>query len=294
MYKIKIPATSANIGPGFDCLGIALNLYNEFYINEIESGLTIEGCEEEYNNKDNLIYTSMLKCFNKIGYKYKGIKIKIKNNIPISRGLGSSATCILAGIIGANEIANNPLSKKEILELATEIEGHPDNIAPALFGGMTVSILQNNKVYYSKINIKKGIKFFALIPNYKLSTNQAREALPHNIDYSDATYNVGRVSLLITALQNGDFKLLDIACNDKLHQPYRKKLIDNFDLIVNECKLNGSLGTFLSGAGPTILAITEEKNTNFKNNMKTLLDTLPTKWDIKELYIDSNGASSCF
>ncbi|SHJ61141.1 homoserine kinase [Paramaledivibacter caminithermalis] len=291
MIKVRVPATSANIGPGFDCLGVALNLYNIFYFEEIDKGLIIEGCHEEFSNEDNLIYISMKKCFEKIGYKAKGIKIIIKDNIPVSRGLGSSAACIVGGVIGANEIAGGVLSQEEILNLATEIEGHPDNVAPALLGGMTVAIQDNNNINYSRINVAKGLKFYAMIPDFKLSTKESRGVLPKEIPYKDGVFNVGRVSLLITALTNGEFNLLRTACDDRLHQNYRGKLIDGFDEIKKKCEDLSCLGVFLSGAGPTIMALLcEDGNENFYIEIQEFLNTLSKKWEVKSLDIDFVGA----
>lgn len=291
MIEIKVPATSANIGPGFDCLGIALNMYNRFYIEEIECGLEIWGCDKAYSNENNLVYTSMQKCFEIIGHTQvkSGIKIQIKGHVPVSRGLGSSATCILAGVMAANELSNGNLSKNDILEICSEIEGHPDNITPALFGGMTASIKEGSKIYFEKIKLPYGIKFCSIIPDFTLSTKKAREVLPDNIPYKDGTFNVGRVSLLIAALINGDFDMLRIACKDKLHQTYRANLIDNFNEILNKSNSSNSLCTFLSGAGPTIMVILREEETDYLKHMESFLGQLKNKWVIKELKLDVNG-----
>lgn len=291
MIRIKVPATSANLGPGFDTLGLALNLYNIFEFCEIEEGLEIIGCEDIYNNKDNLIYISMLKVFEKIGYYPKGIKIIIDSNIPFSRGLGSSAACILGGVMGANELAGGHLSEEEIFKIATEIEGHPDNIAPALFGGLIVSVADDNQIYHNKIHVASGIKFVALIPDFSLSTKSAREVLPANIPYKDGVHNVGHVSLLISALNNGRFDLLKVALKDKLHQIYRSQLILGFDEIINKCYELNCLGAYLSGAGPTIMAIIHNENDDFKNRIKDYFLENNLQWDVKELTVDFNGAT---
>ncbi len=291
MIKVKVPATSANLGPGFDTLGLALNLYNTFSFEEKLEGLEINGCDPSYANEKNLVYTSMLKTFDKIGYKPKGVRIDMNTDIPISRGLGSSAACILGGVIGANELAKVYLSKEEILDIATEIEGHPDNIAPALFGGLIVSVMKDNNIYYDKINIANGIKFVALIPDFTLSTTKAREVLPSTISYKDAVYNVGRVSLLLSALSNGRFELLKVALEDRLHQPYRKKLIPRFDEILNKCYELGCLGAYLSGAGPTLMVIIKDNDMSFTIKIKTYLNSINYNWDVKELNLDLDGVS---
>lgn len=291
MINVKVPATSANIGPGFDTLGLALNLYNRFSFSEISEGLEINGCKEYNTNEDNLVYTSMLKVFDKIGYTPKGIKIEIDTDIPASRGLGSSATCILGGVIGANKLANSPLSKDEILEIATEIEGHPDNIAPALFGGLVASVVDNNKIYYNKINITNGIKFVALIPDFTLSTSSAREVLPKTIPYEDGVYNVGRLALLLSAFSNGRFDLLKTSLEDRLHQPYRGKLIFGLDDVIDKCYKLGCLGAYISGAGPTLMAIVQSDDKDFKSEIKEYLNFNNYNWDVKELYLDLQGTT---
>ena len=289
MIRVKVPATSANIGPGFDALGLALNLYNSFTFEEITQGLEIIGCDDRYNNSDHLVYTSMLKTFKKIGYKVKGIRISMDAHIPVSRGLGSSATCILGGVIGANELAGCPLSKDEVLNIATEIEGHPDNIAPALYGGIVVSIMEKNMVYFSKVHAAKGIKFVALIPGFILSTKEARNVLPSTVPYRDAVYNVSRVSLLISALANGRLDLLEQGVKDALHQPYRGNLIPYFNDIINISKTLGALGIYLSGAGPTIIAMVNKEDTRFTIGIRDYLKSIGLNWEIKELELDLTG-----
>ncbi|HBJ2609031.1 homoserine kinase [Clostridium botulinum] len=289
MVEVRVPATSANIGPGFDCLGVAVNIYNKFFVEEIEDGLIFEGCADKFKNENNLIYVAMKKCFDKIGYKPTGLRIKIESDIPVSRGLGSSAACVVGGIVSANELAGGALNKKELLDLAVEVEGHPDNVNPAFCGGMTASISDNREVIYSKVKVSEGIKFCALIPDFTLSTEKARAVLPKSIDYKDGIFNVGRTALMISALNNGDFHLIKYACKDKLHQDYRAKLIENFYSIKEECEKLNSLGVFLSGAGPTIMVMLKEEDKRFSKNIKSFLETLKNKWEVRELKIDKLG-----
>ncbi|APC85292.1 homoserine kinase [Clostridium botulinum] len=289
MVEVRVPATSANIGPGFDCLGIAVNIYNKFFVEEIEEGIIFEGCADKFKNENNLIYVAMKKCFDKIGYKPTGLRIKIESDIPVSRGLGSSAACVVGGIVSANELAGGALNKKELLDLAVEVEGHPDNVNPAFCGGMTASISDNREVIYSKVKVSEGIKFCALIPDFTLSTEKARAVLPKSIDYKDGIFNVGRTALMISALNNGDFHLIKYACKDKLHQDYRAKLIENFYSIKKQCEKLNSLGVFLSGAGPTIMVMLREEDKDFSKNIKSFLETLKNKWEVRELNIDKLG-----
>lgn len=290
MINIRVPATSANLGPGFDSLGIALNLYNKFSFQETSEGLEIIGSLGDEEDRDNLVYTSMLKTFDFIGYKAKGIRIHIEANIPVSRGLGSSASCILGGVMGANQIAGSPLSIDEIFKLATEIEGHPDNIAPGLFGGFISSLMEGESIYYNKIDIVQGLKFIAIIPDFTLSTKKAREVLPERILYKSAVENVSRVSLLISALSNGRFELLKPALKDNLHQPYRGKLIQGFDEVLNKIYELKGLGGYLSGAGPTIMAITTEDDNSLKKEMKAYLKSMDYNWKVIDLKVDLEGA----
>ncbi|MCT4595171.1 MAG: homoserine kinase [Anaeromicrobium sp.] len=289
MIRVQVPATTANVGPGFDALGIALDLYNVFYMEEIDSGLIIEGVDEEFKNEDNLIYQSMVTTFEEIGYRPKGIRIKVESNIPVSRGLGSSATCIVGGIMGANALGGSILDKYGILKIATEIEGHPDNVAPCIFGGMVTSIYDKGEIHYSKIPVKNDYSFCPLIPNFKLSTSEARGVLPEVVDYKKAVFNVGRVALLIGSLVNGEDELLGLACDDVLHQPYRGGLIRDYDNIVNAVKEAGVKGVFLSGAGPTIMTIVRE-NHDYIKRMNDYLSMLEDNWIIKDLKIDNGGA----
>ena len=291
MIKVRVPATSANMGPGFDCMGIAVNLYNTFGFKEIEEGLKFSGMPEEFCNEDNVIYTAMKKCFEKGNYKYKGLEINILNqDIPISRGLGSSSSCIVGGLIGANEIMGGKFSRDEIFEMAVEIEGHPDNVAPAVLGGMVVAIKEGDRFYYDKVKVKDDLKFVPIIPNFRLSTKEAREVLPTSLSMQDGVYNVGRAALMVSAFNNGNYELLKYACKDAFHENYRSKLIMGFDDVKNESYKNGALASFLSGAGPTIMSIISSEEKNFKDNIKKYLNDKSFCWDVHELSIDNEGA----
>ncbi|WP_125152827.1 homoserine kinase [Clostridium rectalis] len=290
MLEIKVPATSANFGPGFDSLGVALDLYNKFYIEEIEEGIIIEGCDEVYKGKENLIYKSMEECFKIVNYIPKGVHIKVEAQIPLSRGLGSSASCIVAGLLAANEISGNKLNKKDILNLATKIEDHSDNITPALFGGMTVSISHKEETLFNSISVPDKICFCAIIPKFKLSTKEARAVLPKEVSYKDAVFNISRVSMLISSLYNSNLNLLKVACEDRIHESYRGTLIDNFEEVISICEELKCLGVFLSGAGPTVIALVEEGNLEFFKRLKERLIIFNSTWSIKKLRLDNFGA----
>ena len=293
MIKVRVPATSANLGPGFDSLGIALNIYNEYEFELKESkGLFFEGFEEEFQNEDNIIFMAIKKVFDKYDFKFNGIRIKIiKQDIPISRGLGSSSSCIVAGLIGAFALMNMEINRDEILSLAVDIEGHPDNVCPAIFGGLVSTIMvDNKKPLYNCVEVKDGIKFIALIPRFKLSTEKARAILPKEVLFGDCIYNVGRAALLISCFPNGNYALLKEATKDRIHERFRSKLIDNFDKVYNKSLELGTLSCFLSGAGPTLMAIVDNKDISFVGNFTNFMKEQNINWDIKELKIDKHGA----
>jgi homoserine kinase len=175
------------------------------------------------------------------------------------------------------------------LEIANEIEGHPDNVTPALLGGMVIAIQDKGKVYYDKIKLSDNLGFCALIPDFTLSTKEARAVLPSKLSYGDAIYNISRASLLVTALTNGSYDLIKYACDDALHQPYRSKLIPGYEEIVQKSKELGCLGVFLSGAGPTIMVLLPKDNNEFTNTIQGFLETLQNRWLVKELDIDNEG-----
>ena len=293
MIRVIVPATSANLGPGFDSLGIALNIYNEYEFELKESkGLFFEGFEEEFQNEDNIIFMAIKKVFDKYDFKFNGIRIKIiKQDIPISRGLGSSSSCIVAGLIGAFALMNMEINRDEILSLAVDIEGHPDNVCPAIFGGLVSTIMvDNKKPLYNCVEVKDGIKFIALIPRFKLSTEKARAILPKEVLFGDCIYNVGRAALLISCFSNGNYALLKEATKDRIHERFRSKLIDNFDKVYNKSLELGALSCFLSGAGPTLIAIVDNKDISFVSNFTNFMKEQNINWDIKELKIDKHGA----
>ncbi|MEG0823732.1 MAG: homoserine kinase [Erysipelotrichaceae bacterium] len=229
MVTIKVPATSANIGPGFDSLGIALNLYATYSFEELSTGLVIEGCEERFQNENNLIYVAYKLTMDYLKLPIKGLKLCVSTDVPVSRGLGSSATCVVGGILGANAIANYPLTKEEVLMLATKLEGHPDNVAPAIYGGLTASLMFNDQPYSIKYDISKELHFFAMIPDFETKTSDARKVLPTSVSYHDAIHNASHVAVLMKALETANSELIKLSLDDCLHEPYRKSLIKGYD-----------------------------------------------------------------
>lgn len=258
MVSYKVPATSANIGPGFDCLGMAVNIYNTISFEETDKGFEIEvigdGSDTVPLDENNMAYETAKYFFDKVGYKFKGLKIKIHNYIPIARGLGSSSSIVIGALLCANDIAGTNMSKDEILNIANEIEGHPDNVTPALVGSITASVILGDTVEYKKIIPPDMLDTIVLIPEYEMSTNEARKILPKTYDRQDCIYNISRASLLIMAMITSDYELLSKVVDDKIHQPYRKSLIKEYDFFENIMKSNGALATFISGSGSTLMA----------------------------------------
>ncbi|WP_313342947.1 homoserine kinase [Sedimentibacter sp.] len=286
MVKVTVPATTANIGPGFDTLGLALNLYNTYTFEEINEGLVFEGCLDRYKNKENLVYRSFAKTAKLLGKNVSGLKITMDIHIPVSRGLGSSSACIVGGVFGANALLHGNLSRDELFKIAIEIEGHPDNVAPAVYGGLTASIVEN-EVYSVNYNISDKIKFCALIPGFETSTHEARKILPSEVSFKDAIFNVSRTAVLLKALEEGNFKLINVSLKDMLHQQYRKTLIHEYDEIEKICMENGAHAFFISGSGPTLMNITDDPD--FIKNMENSIKYLKNKWDMKFLSADKLG-----
>ena len=266
MIKIRVPATTANLGPGFDCLGLALKLYLNLEIEEIGEGLVIEyqgeGSEKFLAKKkeDTLIWKSInlvLKRANKDIHK-KGIKIKILNEIPVTRGLGSSASAIIGGIVGAARLYNINLTNQEMLELALSLEGHMDNIVPALIGGLTLAYKTGQEeIKWAKIKTPLDLRVVAAIPDFTLSTGKMRGALPQKVALPEAIFNLSRSALLVNALQNSDWEVLAEAMEDRLHQPYRIPFIPGIEDMFSQIKKTGLAGAALSGSGPSVVSLTK-------------------------------------
>ncbi|MBK5245231.1 MAG: homoserine kinase [Eubacteriaceae bacterium] len=290
MIKVQVPGTSANIGPGFDAFGLALGIYNTFSFEEKSDGkLTIRGVERKYQSTTNLVYRSMQMVFKQTDCHPKGIYIHSAVNIPISRGLGSSATCIVGGLFGANALCGNPLTTAELFDMAVTLEGHPDNVAPAIFGGLVVSMNDQGKNIYIKNEVHPCYEFYALVPDFNLSTTDARKVLPKKITYSDATHNLPRATMTYLALTNGSEEILKVSMKDRLHQPYRKKLIPHYDVITRKARDLGCLNTCISGAGPTILAINSVSNQGFETEMTRYLTEKMPGWRLLALTPDNKG-----
>jgi len=285
---IRVPATTANLGPGFDAFGCALNLYTDVTFEETDFGLEITGCDEAYTGPDNMAYTSYCAVLASLSEEIRGVKIHIESQIPICRGLGSSAALLVAGAMGANVLRGNKLSTQGLLNITNAMEGHPDNLAPAFYGGLTASMVDNGLPVTVSFPLHPNWEFLALVPDFDLPTPLARSVLPKDVSRADAIYNIAHGAMVLKALELGDEKLLRNAMQDRLHQNYRRSLIQDYDAIEALVRTTGA-AFCLSGAGPTLLCITLDSKLEEK-----LAKKLPTvtkaNWQMLPLHVDFQGA----
>lgn len=303
-FSVKVPATTANLGPGFDCLGLALPIFNTITVEEtVMPGTGIEiNIIDETNEQDiisipvdenNIVYKAIELLYNSIGQTPSELKITIRTQIPIARGLGSSASVIIGGLVAANELLGRPADEAVLLSIATEIENHPDNLTPALVGGFVISSLEDDgSVAYSKIDWPKEWKITVCIPDYELSTSIARSVLPQEVPMKDAIFNLKRSAMLIQAVNTKDEKLMKLALNDRLHQQYREKLIPGLKEIKEALKHEENvLGVVISGAGPAINIISNGNNMDqIKEKVSKIWSDMNVKSKILTLPVEESGA----
>ena len=282
MVRIKTPASTSNLGVGFDTLGLAFNIYNTFDIEESDS-FSLEGIDDAYNNEDNLF----LKAY-RIGSGYFGtqkpIKVSFNCEVPISRGLGSSSTFIVGGLAAASYMNTKTINKEAIFQLAARMEGHPDNVAPCIFGGLTASTKIDNKFITKPLDLSRDWKFTCFIPDYEVSTEEARRALPDTYPKEVAVGNTSKAILLVNALASGDLELLKSVAKDEIHEPYRKPLIKEFNEVENILNESNNGVFLISGSGSTCLFIHMDE---LKDISK--IKDLQSNWQIKEVNPALNG-----
>lgn len=268
MISIKVPATSANLGPGFDTMGMALNIFNIFYVEKSED-LVIENVEEEFKNRNNLFVIAYDRALATKNIK-ANIYVKFETCIPLSRGLGSSSSLVVAGVLAANHLYNLALTKQEMLNICNEIEGHPDNIAPCLLGGFVSTVIDKSIPHCKKIDVNEKFKFTVMIPNFEVKTTAARAVMPKQISIEDAVYSLSRAVSLCFALQDGNEERLAISFDDKIHEPYRRTLIPDFFDLRDEVLKKGALAFMISGSGSSCIAISTDKEFSRKIDTKKL------------------------
>ncbi len=261
MIRVQVPATTANLGPGFDCLGMALELYNVVEMFPAPRGLSIEvsgeGAADIPKDENNLVYQAARRVFSQVGYTMAGLRLRMFNQIPLARGLGSSAAAVTGGIIAANLFTGGKLSTSEIITLAGSIEGRPDNVAPAVLGGIVVTVQVDGEIKCIKIAPPHDLKCVVASPDFALFTKASREVAPSQVLFQDAVFNIGRVAMLVAALQQGNLNLLGVAMEDRLHQSFRQAMIPGLKKVLAAAKLAGARGVTLSGAGPSVIAFSD-------------------------------------
>ena len=266
LVRVKAPATTANMGPGYDCLGMALDVWNTIEIEVLDSGepvveITGEGAGELETGRDNLVYRSMEFLFQDAEQEMPLVRIRCDNAIPLARGMGSSAAAIAGGLVAANAMCSQDYTPNDLLEMAATIEGHPDNVAAAVLGGMQLVISdkteEGSRLYTVPINVPPELHAVVFVPQVRIATEDARAVLPEKVTVADAVHNMGRVGLLVASMATNHPEYLAIATQDLLHQPYRQPLFPAMKVIFKAALDAGALGVFLSGSGSTVLALTQ-------------------------------------
>ena len=305
--SVKVPATIANIGPGFDCLGMAIPIYNTITIEETVlpgTGVEINVISEDEAvdelsiehmelNENSLVYKAVELLYNSIGQNPAELKINIHSNIPIARGLGSSASVIVGGLLAANELLGNPADEAALLSIATEVEGHPDNATPAIVGGLVLTATDDDgSIVYRKLPWPEDWVLTLCVPENELATEISRSVLPAEVPMQDAVYNAQRMAMFVQALYTADENLMKMALKDRLHQPYRMKLVPGLERLMQNLKHEESvLGTVLSGAGPSVLVISKKNGLDkIKTIIKDTWNDLNIGVQLYNMPIEQNGA----
>ncbi len=301
VFQVSVPATTANVGPGFDCLGAALTRYNKFMFSqsEKENGflqITVDGmgASQVSTDESNLAYVAFCEFFHALKQPIPGIHLHIELDVPLARGMGSSSTAIVGGVLGANALAGFPLGIDALAQLATRIEGHPDNVVPALLGGCQLSTVDEaGRSMFCAIPWQDSIVPILVVPAFEISTAQARQVLPLQYSRSDAVYTLGHLGLLIRALETGNGEWIRVALDDRIHVPYRETLIPGYREVVDVALESGAYGVTISGAGPTLLALGSPQRAN------AIASAMAQAWqslgvdivDASPLRIDTRGST---
>lgn len=258
---VKAPATTANMGPGFDCLGMALDIWNTVTVETGASGFDISGEGKDSLPKDatNLLYRSFARVYERIGKPVPSVRIRCRNEIPLGRGLGSSAAAAASGLLAASELSGASIPANRLLALAADIEGHPDNAAAAIMGGCRIVVNEGDALITASVSIPAYLKTVLFVPDVPMPTERARGILPQTVDRRDAVFNIGRAALLVNAFASGDLTHLATATQDKLHQPAREAIFYPMKNIFRAAMDAGALGVFLSGAGSAVLALARDR-----------------------------------
>jgi homoserine kinase len=290
--RVRVPASSANLGPGFDTLGLALALYNEVTLEESDRvSVTVEGEGEQRLDRgpDNVVARGVRLAFEAAGHPFRGAVIHCKNRIPLARGLGSSSAAWVGGLAGGNALLGCPLDRDTLLTLAARAEGHPDNVAAAILGGLTVACATDERTVAIAVPISPVIRWVVLVPQTESATRKARAVLPASLPRADAVFNVQRVSLLLAALGTGRGDLLSLAMHDRLHQPYRLHLFPWMQAVQAAARDAGALGCVLSGAGPAMLAAVDGPSASVERAMEAALRACGVAGEASSVAVDAGG-----
>ena len=294
---VRVPATSANLGPGFDALGLALALYNEVTAAEADSvsvRVEGEGAGRLPPNGHNVVARGVRQAYEAAGRPFQGVALTCVNRVPPARGLGSSAAAWVGGLVAGNVLLGSPLDHQALLALAARAEGHPDNVAAALLGGLTVAYGGADGARALSLPVPPGLRFIVLVPEVSMPTAEARAILPQSVPRADAVFNVQRVALLLASLQAGRVDLLPAALEDRLHEPYRLRLFPWMTAVTTAARAAGALGCVLSGAGPSLLAVApgDAEAAAVSRAMEQTLDRAGVKGTARSLAVDTQGAVS--
>ena len=259
---VRVPATAANLGPGFDCLGMALGLWNVVRLEVGKPGVSVvgEGSDTLSREDDNLILRAMHTLFYHVGVVPPTFGLHCKNTIPLARGLGSSAAAVVGGLVAANYLCGQPLEKDVLLQMAVSLEGHPDNVTPAMLGGLQIVAQDDGHLVTSRVRLPRQLSAVVFIPDVPMPSQEARAILPHELNWEQTIYNLGRVALLVNSLAMGKLDHLKVATQDALHQPTRQRVFQSMDRIIQAALAAGANGAFLSGAGSSVVALTLERH----------------------------------
>ncbi|WP_414578096.1 homoserine kinase [Anabaena sp. CCY 9402-a] len=293
---VNVPGTTANLGPGFDCIGAALTIYNQFNFTRLEAGgfiIHVTGAEAErvQTDESNLVYQAFVKLYQYIDQTPPPVKIEINLGVPLARGLGSSATAIVGGLVAGNQLAGEPLSQLQVMELAIAMEGHPDNVVPALLGGCRLAATSDAGWEICDVPWHSDTVPVVAIPDFELSTSEARRVLPTEFSRADAIFNTAHLGLLLRGLETGKGQWLKAALQDKLHQPYRQALIPGYDAVNAAAVAAGAYGMVISGAGPTLLALANVSHAQaVEAAMSTAWKETGINAVVRSLSLDTQGA----
>lgn len=294
MIRVRVPATSANLGPGFDTLGLALTLYLEVAAEPAPGGINLSftGTGQEIvmgKPGSNLLLAAMEKVFVSSGEDLPGLNIYICNNIPLGKGLGSSAAAIVAGLFLANRLLGEPYPRQQLIKWAVEMEGHADNIVPAVAGGLTTVLLNQAEILYQSINLEENIGTVVAVPAFALPTEQSRAVLPGGVSREQTVQNLQQVAYLLASLYNRQYEKLSEAMDDHLAQPWRMQLVPGLEMVINAAVSAGALGAALSGAGPSVLALTRGREEEIAAAMKKAFHAFGVQCQLLPLGIDKGG-----